>query len=247
IDIDPVALRKGHVKIRNNSSENSSNTVHSNIVSTGVPNLHMGVEVRIVDSVTRQLCSPNTVGEVWISSQSVGKGYYGKDKISEETFRTKLANCDHGNHGNFLRTGDLGFIYNGELFVTGREKDVIIINGKNHYPQDIELSVQECHNEIRPGCIAALHHQDHEVGTDSLIVLAEIRNQKEVRPEHLQLIVDEISRVVPAKHGLSAQRIIILKQHSLPKTTSGKLQRSKTKEMLLTGLLDKKILLSVGE
>ncbi|CAG8438120.1 11242_t:CDS:2 [Acaulospora colombiana] len=251
IDIDPVMLRQGHVKIRSKASGNQSNTPPNNIVSTGVPNLSMGIEVRIVDSETRQLCSPKTVGEIWVSSPSVGRGYYGKEKASEETFRTKLANCDHGNwvkdHGSFLRTGDLGFMYNGELFVTGREKDVIIINGKNHYPQDIELSVQECHNDIRPGCVAALHHQDHEVGTDSLIVLAEIRNQKDVKPQSLQQIVDAISRIVPAEHGLSPQRIIILKQHSLPKTTSGKLQRSKAKEMVLTGSLDKKILLSVGE
>ncbi|CAG8432958.1 11019_t:CDS:2 [Diversispora eburnea] len=247
INVDPVILRKGHVRIR----QETENSNASYIVSTGVPELSMEIEVRIVDRDTRQLCSPNVVGEIWVSSPSVGQGYYGKEKDSEETFKAKLALSDHGNwindHGSFLKTGDLGFLHNGELYVTGREKDVIIINGKNHYPQDIELSVQECHNEIRPGCVAALHHQDHETGTDTLIILVEIRNEKSIKSESLSQIIDEITRVVPAKHSLPVQRIVILKQRCIPKTTSGKLQRFKSKEMLLTGALDKKIIVSVGE
>ncbi|CAG8507758.1 11086_t:CDS:2, partial [Dentiscutata heterogama] len=245
LDIDPQILRQGHVIVRSKSEH------PNNIVSTGVPSPIMQVEVRVVDRETRQLCSPCIVGEVWVSSPSVGKGYYGKEEISEDIFRAKLNNSDHGNwitdNGSFLRTGDLGFLYNGELFITGREKDVIIINGKNHYPQDIEVSVQECHDEIRPGCVAALHHSDTETGTDSLIILVEIRNKKDTRSEFLQFIIDEIARTVPGKHGLSPQRIVILKQHSIPKTTSGKLQRSKAKDMLLSGHLDKRILLSAGE
>jgi acyl-CoA synthetase (AMP-forming)/AMP-acid ligase II len=126
IDIDPVSLREGRVKVRNNTLTNSNNdnSPANNIVSTGIPNLMMQVEVRVVDQETKKLCSPNTIGEVWLSSPSVGRGYYGKEKISEETFRAKLDNDDHGNwitdNGSFLRTGDLGFLYNGELFITGR-------------------------------------------------------------------------------------------------------------------------------
>ncbi|CAB4374211.1 unnamed protein product [Rhizophagus irregularis] len=253
IDIDPIPLREGRVKVRNNTLTNSNNdnSPANNIVSTGVPNLMMQVEVRVVDQETKKLCSPNTIGEVWVSSPSVGKGYYGKEKNSEETFRAKLDNDDHGNwitdNGSFLRTGDLGFLYNGELFITGRQKDVIIINGKNHYPQDIELTVQESHNAIRPGCICAINHTDVENGTDSLIVLVEIRQQKDIKQELLQEICDCIARVVPGNHGLSCQRIVILKQHSIPKTTSGKLQRAKAKDLLLNGSMDKKIITSVGE
>lgn len=244
IDIDPDLLREGRVKIQSGRQEN-------NIVSTGVPNLAMQVEVRVVDQETSQLCSPNVIGEVWVSSPSVGKGYYGKKEISEDTFKAKLGNNDHGNwvtdSGSFLRTGDLGFLHNGELFITGRQKDVIIINGKNHYPQDIELTVQQCHNDIRPGCICAINHSDAENGTESLVVLVEIRQQKVIQQETLQEICDCISRAVPGNHGLSCQRIVLLKQHSLPKTTSGKLQRSKAKDMLFGGLMDKKILISIGE
>ncbi|RIA84254.1 hypothetical protein C1645_423296 [Glomus cerebriforme] len=247
INIDPITLREGRVKIQNNTDNHQAN----HIVSTGIPNLKMGVEIRVVDQETRQLCSPNTIGEVWVSSPSVGKGYYGKDDLSEKTFRSKLNNDDHGNrindNGSFLRTGDLGFLYNGELFITGRQKDVIIINGKNHYPQDIELTVQGCHNVIRPGCVCAINHSDAESGTDSLIILIEIRQQKEVKQELLQEICDCIVRVVPGNHGLSCRRIVILKPHSIPKTTSGKLQRAKSKEMLLSGSMDKKILISFGE
>ncbi|CAG8494441.1 2517_t:CDS:2 [Ambispora leptoticha] len=245
IDIDPDEIRAGHAKVRNNSQR------PNNIVSTGVPNLAMQVEVRIVDLDTRQLCSPNTVGEVWMSSPSVGRGYYGKEEISEETFRAKLENKDHGNwikdHGSFLRTGDLGFMYNGELFITGRQKDVIIINGKNHYPQDIELTVQESHESIRAGCVAAVHHSDPKTGTDSLIIIAEIRNYKEVTQDLLKEIINAISRKIPANHGLTCEQITLLKQQSIPKTTSGKIQRSRAKEMLMSGALDKKIVIKVGE
>ncbi|CAG8441602.1 13526_t:CDS:2 [Ambispora gerdemannii] len=245
IDIDPHEIRAGHAKVRSNSQH------PNNIVSTGVPNLAMQVEVRVVDLETRQLCSPNTVGEVWMSSPSVGKGYFGKEKISEETFRAKLENNDHGNwindHGSFLRTGDLGFMYNGELFITGRQKDVIIINGKNHYPQDIELSVQESHEAIRSGCVAAVHHSDPKTGTDSLIIIAEIRNYKEATQNLLEEIINAISRKIPANHGLTCEQITLLKQQSIPKTTSGKIQRSRAKEMLLSGALDKKIVIKAGE
>ncbi|CAI2166280.1 17371_t:CDS:2 [Funneliformis geosporum] len=279
INIDADLLREGRVKI-----QNEANAQENNIVSTGIPNLSMQVEVRVVDQETSQLCSPNVIGEVWVSSPSVGKGYYGKEGISKETFKAKLCNSDHGNwvtdNGSFLRTGDLGFLYNGELFITGRvsipnfslrvhsrdtqqdinpdfdfffflmslqQKDVIIINGKNHYPQDIELTIQQCHNDIRPGCICAINHSDAETGTDSLVVLVEIRQQKTIKQETLQEICDCISRAVPGNHGLTCQRIVLLNQHSLPKTTSGKLQRSKTKDMLFDGLMDKKILISIGE
>src|SRR5687768_1605186 len=109
------------------------------------------------------------------------------------------------------------------------------------------MSVQESHNSIRPGCICAINHSDEEKGTDSLVILAEIRQQDKVSKETLNEICDCIARVVPGNHGLSVQRIVILKQHSVPKTTSGKLQRSKAKDMLLSGALDKMIITSVGK
>nr|CAG8565796.1 15096_t:CDS:10 [Entrophospora candida] len=246
IDIDPIAVREDRVII-NHRDRNNSDGRHHYLVSTGLPNLSMQIEIRIVDPETKQLCSPNVIGEVWVSSPSVGIGYYGRPDLSDEIFRAKLNLNDHGNlvsdKGSFLRTGDLGFMYDGELFIAGRQKDVIIINGKNHHPQDIELSVQQSHKSIRPGCVAALAvNNDEKTGTDSLIILAEVREDSKPTKMELEEICDTISRIIPGKHGISCQSVTLLKQRSLPKTTSGKLQRSKAKDMLTQGLLDSKIL-----
>src|SRR5262249_28759517 len=108
--------------------------------------------VVIVDPVSGLRGDPDEVGEIWVSGPSVAQGYWNRQAETEETFHAYL--LDTGD-GPFLRTGDLGFQQDGELFVTGRLKDLIIIRGRNYYPQDIERTVEECDAALRPGCGAA--------------------------------------------------------------------------------------------
>ena len=114
-------------------------------------------------------CAPDHIGEVWIAGASVTQGYWNKVEETEHTFQAYLADTGEG---PFLRTGDMGFFQDGVLFVTGRIKDLIIIRGRNYYPQDIELTVERCHPTIRVGCCAAFSIDVD--GKEQLVVLAEI-------------------------------------------------------------------------
>src|SRR5262249_1181839 len=125
-------------------------------------------EVLIADPVSLTRCLPQQVGEIWVSSPCVAQGYWNRSEETEQTFRAYLA--DSGK-GPFLRTGDLGFLHDGELFITGRLKDLIIIDGRNHYPQDIELSVEQSHSTLQPGCCAAFSVEVDE--EEQLVVIAE--------------------------------------------------------------------------
>src|SRR6185369_13917361 len=108
-------------------------------------------EVEIVDPMSATRCAAGRVGEIWVSGPSVARGYWGRPSETEQTFGAHLANGE----GPFLRTGDLGFFHDGQLFVTGRLKDLIVIRGRNLYPQDIELTVEQSHADLRSGAGAA--------------------------------------------------------------------------------------------
>ncbi|MBP2645994.1 MAG: Long-chain-fatty-acid--CoA ligase [Firmicutes bacterium] len=171
-------------------------------------------------------CPDDKVGEIWVSGPSVAQGYWNKPEITENTFRAHLS--DSG-EGPFLRTGDLGFMHDGELFVTGRLKDLIIIRGANHYPQDIELTVEECHKAIRPGCSAAFSLNVD--GEECLGIVAEIerkyrprgdRNQaghKNGQNNVLEEIYAAIRQAVFLNHELQVEKILLLRPGSIPKTS----------------------------
>jgi len=201
----------------------------------------------ITDPETLVRCSPDKVGEIWVSGPSIAQGYWNKPEITKNVFQAYLA--DSG-EGPFLRTGDLGFIHDGELFVTGRLKDLIIIRGTNHYPQDIELTVEQCHKAIRPGCCAAFSIDID--GEERLGIVAEIErryrprvnnNQTDIdRREHGQnKIVEDIytaiKKSVFESHELQIHEILLLKPGSIPKTSSGKIQRHACRNGLLDGTL----------
>ena len=188
-------------------------------------------KILIVDPETQQLCQTNQVGEIWVSGVSVAQGYWKQPGVTKEVFNAYLADS---NEGPFLRTGDLGFVYNGELFVTGRIKDVIIIRGQNHYPQDIESTVQKSHPALRANCGAAFSVEIK--GLESLVVVQEIErtylnkfNKKE--------ILDSIRQAVTAHHGLNIFSIVLLKTGTIPKTSSGKIKRHVCRNQFLTNCL----------
>jgi acyl-CoA synthetase (AMP-forming)/AMP-acid ligase II len=177
-----------------------------------------GQRIAIVKPDLRTECLPGEIGEIWVSGPSVAQGYWQRPLETEQTFRTYLAQT---NEGPFLRTGDLGFMQDGELFVTGRIKDLIIIDGQNYYPQDLELTVEKSHPAIRPNCCAAF---SVDVGDrEQLVVAAEIERQ------YLNLKQDEIvkavRRAIAEEHELRVEQVWLLKPGRAPKTSSGKIQR----------------------
>ncbi|MEN6459331.1 MAG: aminotransferase class I/II-fold pyridoxal phosphate-dependent enzyme [Thermoguttaceae bacterium] len=204
-------------------------------------------QIAIVDPETRAVCPPGRVGEIWVHGPSVAQGYWRNDETTERIFRAKL-NGDTAvlpsetlqlagslpiPEGPFLRTGDLGFIEDGELFVTGRLKDLIIIRGVNYYPQDIERTVQESHPRLRPDCGAAFVVEAN--GREQLIIAQEVERHKHA---DFDSVFDTIRRAVASEHELTPDAILLLKVSSIPKTSSGKIQRHACRNGYLAGTLD---------
>jgi len=194
--------------------------------------------------------APDEVGEIWVSSPSVAQGYWNRPEETARTFRAYLADTGEG---PFLRTGDLGFLKDGELFVTGRLKDLIIIGGRNLYPQDIELTVGQSHPAIRMGCCAAFSVDIAD--EECLIVVAEVESR--YRPERCQqgedpyahpqgrllldveAVVRALRRAVAEEHDVRVHTVALLRAGRIPKTPSGKLQRRACQARFLDGSLDR--------
>ena len=184
----------------------------------------------IADPETLKSAAPDQVGEIWVSGPSVAQGYWSRKEETQHTFRAHLVDTGEG---PFLRTGDLGFIQDGELFITGRLKDLIIIRGLNHYPQDIESTVDRSHARLRPGNSAAFTAtiQDRE----RLIVVAEIERRQQ---RDLEAVFEAIRREVAAEHEVQIDAIALIKAGSIPKTSSGKIQRHACRQAFLDGTLE---------
>ena len=177
-----------------------------------------GESVVIVDPDTNKELKEDRIGEIWVQSESLGKGYWNKPEVSEKTFRAIMV--DQVERGEFLRTGDLGFIDQGELFVTGRLKDMIIVRGVNRYPQDIEATVENASDRLRAGASAAFAI-DH-LGRERLIIVCEVERG---RHQQWHNVLDAIRSEVTAEHDLPPDAIILVRAGSVPKTSSGKIQR----------------------
>ncbi len=169
------------------------------------------------------------IGEIWISSPSVGKGYWNKREETQKTFRATLAMYPDT---HFLRSGDLGFLNRGELFVTGRLKDMIIIRGVNRYPQDIEATAESAHDRLRSGGAAAfaVEHWDRE----HLIVVCEVERGPE---EDLEPLIQTVRRNVTEQHEIPPDAIVLVRPNSVPKTSSGKVQRHACRQAYLNNEL----------
>jgi acyl-CoA synthetase (AMP-forming)/AMP-acid ligase II len=171
--------------------------------------------IRIVSPETSEACTPGEIGEVWVSGGSVAKGYWNQPEQTRRAFHAYVA-CT--GEGPFLRTGDLGFLHNGELFITGRLKDLIIIDGRNHYPQDIELTIEQCHEAIKPnGCAAFAVEVDER---ERLVVMIEIK-----RASDEGAVAKAVRGAVAEYHELQVSDIVLLTTESIPRTSSGKIQR----------------------
>jgi acyl-CoA synthetase (AMP-forming)/AMP-acid ligase II len=188
-------------------------------------------ELVIVDPATLRECPPDKTGEIWVKNSSVALGYWNRPEETEYTFRSMLA--DSG-RGPFLRTGDLGFIKDGELFITGRLKDLVVIRGENHYPQDIEWNVERSHNSLRQGCSAAFSIEIN--GSEQLAVCAEVERDSTDLDYHEVALA--IRRAVAKYHFIHVYSVALLKAGNIPKTSSGKIQRNACRSGLLSGELE---------
>lgn len=186
-------------------------------------------DVRIVDARTCQPVDPTQIGEIWIRGASVAQGYWGKEEQTAETFGARLADGD----GPFLRTGDYGFFRDGELFVVGRIRDIVIIRGRNYHPQDIEASVGQCHPDLLPGNGVAFSVPSEE--TEQLVIVHEVRRGFPV--ESAPEVFGAIRAAISKDFELAPARIVLIRCQSIPKTSSGKLQRSQCREALLSNSL----------
>ncbi|MFE9442316.1 fatty acyl-AMP ligase [Streptomyces sp. NPDC006602] len=188
-----------------------------------------GVTLVIADPELHKELPEGEVGEIWAAGASVAKGYWRNTLATRETFRATLA----GRDGRFLRTGDLGFLRDGELFVTGRLKDLIVIDGRNHYPQDLELSAEMAHPALRPGCTAAFS-VDGGVDGEQVVLVAEAAPDAEGEAEK---ITDLIRSAIGEAHGVSVRDVVLVHPGTIPKTSSGKIQRRATRTAHLSGTL----------
>lgn len=192
-----------------------------------------GFELLIVDPETRTACAPDRIGEIWLAGPCVGRGYWGQPTASAEHFGATLAN-QNAEATRYLRTGDLGFLWGGELFVAGRLKDLIVVHGRNLHPQDIEQTAEAAHPHIRAGGAIAFAIDDGQ--EEVVIVLVECA--RHLAPEAARQLVERVRRSVATEHQLEVKRVVPLRAGALPRTTSGKRQRSEAKRRYTQGALE---------
>ncbi|WP_236008884.1 fatty acyl-AMP ligase [Actinomadura physcomitrii] len=193
------------------------------LVACGAP---IGQTVAVVDPRTHYRQPARHIGEIWVHGPNVADGYWGRSKETASTFEARLNSGTDAStpHGPWLRTGDLGFWYAGELYVTGRIKDLIIIDGRNHYPQDIEYTAQDAHPGIRPEHVAAFAVDNR--GTESAVILAERNRRIPLQHCDPQAIEQAVRTAVHQHHGLVLWDFVLVEPGGITRTSSGKLARA---------------------
>jgi len=231
-----VVGSKPRLSVVNSTEEASKDDGVQELVGNGTPAL--GSEVVVVDPQTMQKLGSGYVGEIWISGASKALGYMTEVDIIDETgFSARLAGVRKGSNPRegFFRTGDIGFVYHDQIFVCGRLKDMIIVNGQNYFPQDIAEQIEIASELVRPGCTSVFGKRSH-AGTEAVITLVEVRNPKaaeDVLLEHAR----KIKHHVAATNGVEIHQVVFLPSRTIPKTTSGKVQNRKAKMLYTSGKL----------
>lgn len=193
----------------------------SPLLSYGTPH---SPTVRIVDPDTTTQCPDGTVGEIWVHGDNVAAGYWHKPEETQRTFGAALANPSPGTpEGPWLRTGDLGFVCDGEMFIVGRMKDLLIVYGRNHYPEDIESTVQA----ITGGRAAAISVPVNE--TEKLVTIIELKERDDSGgdgQQRLDAVKNDVTAAISNAHGLTVADLVLVAPGSIPTTTSGKIRRA---------------------
>lgn len=200
------------------------------LVACGRPT---GQEIAIVDPITRVRRESGRVGEIWLRGPNIGRGYWGRPEKSLAAFRAALAGDDPDSTQGWLRTGDLGVWHDEQLYITGRIKDLVIIDGANHYPQDIEQTVEDAHPAIRRHHTAAF-----PVATENgerLVVVAEHSRDLAGPKSVLKEATRAVRAAVAAEHAVAIHDFVLAQPGTVPRTTSGKIARSACRERYLQG------------
>jgi thioester reductase-like protein len=221
VSVNKRALALGKARMTTEVSEIGGAT---QIVSCGTP--LPGLEVKIVDPAGHFPLKPERIGEIWVAGSGKCQGYWNNPELTLKQFRARLVDDTPYDDG-YLRTGDTGFIHNGELYVCGRIKDMIILRGQNYYPQDIENVVEKSSSLIRHNCVAAFQVQ--EDSEPALAIVAEVKNPKAL-PE-----ARKIAAAVRNYLNVEVAMISFIAPRAIPRTSSGKIMRHKTKQMWLQG------------
>jgi len=185
--------------------------------------------IKIVDPETMHPTAEDRVGEIWVRGSNIARGYWAQPDATANVFEAYLAGT---NDGPYLRTGDLGFLRNGQLFVTGRIKDLILIRGRNHYPQDIELTVETSHADFRPGCNGAFSCEIEN--EERLVVIQEMRDNSAV---DLSVVAAAVRLAIKKAHGIEPWAIALVRAHAVIKTSSGKIARRACRDAYAQGEL----------
>jgi acyl-CoA synthetase (AMP-forming)/AMP-acid ligase II len=226
-----LTLDKMELETNGTVVEKSDGT--SRLIGCGFP-ANQGVTVRIVDRETATELPEGKVGEIWIQSDSKAAGYYKKPQETKDDF---YATLNKGGGGEYLRSGDLGFLHNKELFICGRLKDLIIVGGRNYYPQDMEATAESSSDALRPGCSAAFTIDP--TAREEVVMVMELRDiPKDNVEAFCEPIVNSVKGAISQEHSLTLSEIILLKPKSVPKTTSGKIARSWCRKAYLANTLE---------
>jgi myxalamid-type polyketide synthase MxaB len=223
--VDKLALLENNAVTINSQHPNAQLLV-------GCGHAWLSETIVIVNPESLTECRDGEIGEIWVSSDSVAQGYWNRPEQTAETFQAYLADTQVG---PFLRTGDLGFLLAGELFITGRLKDLIIVQGRNHYPQDIESTVQQSNSALRKDYGAAFSIEI--AGQERLVVVQEVERSY-LRKLDYPVVIQQIISSVAEEHQLDVYAVALLKTASIPKTSSGKIQRIACRTAFLAGTLD---------
>ena len=222
---------------KNQAVLSDDNDLHpQNLISHGQVNSMESLIIANKENARK--CQEGEVGEIWIQDKSVADEYWNRPEKTKETFQNYV-----GKEGPYLATGDLGFIFANQLFIAGRLKDLIIIRGKNFYPQDLEKISERSHKYNRKGCVVAFGCEFD--GEEKLIIVQEVKNAKKNDYNLCQKIIDDITKDILEEYEVLPYDVVLLQAHKLSKTTSGKVQRAKVKQeyqqQKLAGIINSKL------
>ncbi|MFG1998460.1 fatty acyl-AMP ligase [Spirillospora sp. NPDC048911] len=226
IEVDRAALTQGELRLH------AGGDGASTLVSCGRA---VGQIVAIVDPETRIEQPDGRVGEIWVHGPNTAPGYWRNSERSQDTFGGELAEPGGLPAGPWMKTGDYGVIHEGELYVTGRIKDLIIVDGRNHYPQDIEVTTQEAHPAVRPDYVAAFAVQGEE--TELLVVVAERNRRVPLARLDLAEVESAVRGAVNVEHEMSVHEFVLVEPGAVSRTSSGKIARAATRARFEAGEL----------